>query len=103
MESVDDALVILGDDELEACGVVWDPVTGIGDAVLVGGEKPFPGEDGAFFKFEHLLRGVPRSGQSADRLLLFLCWGSRSRSAKEIPQERHFDGELETIVCQDSR
>ena len=99
VESIDDALVILGDDELEACGVVWNPVTGVGDAMLVGGEKPFPGEDGAFLKLEHLLRGVPRSRQSADRLLLFLLRDSRSRSAKEIPQERHFDGELETIVC----
>lgn len=42
---LDFALVVLGDDELEASRFVLDPVARVGDAVLVGGEEPFARED----------------------------------------------------------
>lgn len=44
-ESLDVVLVVLANDELVAGSLVLNPVTGVGDAVLVGSEKPLAGED----------------------------------------------------------
>ena len=102
--SLDVSLVILHDNEFIASGVILNPVTKIGDAGLVRGEKPLAGEDRSSFKLVHGLRGVPGSGQSTDRS--FLVLGRRSGSTKEVPQERHCEDvfvikitrEIETLI-----
>lgn len=62
VESSDVSIVVFGDDELVAGGVVADTVTGVGDAVLVCSKEPFAGEDRSAFKLVHILGCVPRSG-----------------------------------------
>lgn len=90
VESLDASLVVLDNDELVASGFVANPVTGVGDTVLVGGQEPLPGEDGSPLQLVHGLGSIPGGRQSTDRLLLLL----RRRgggSTKVIPQERHCD------------
>lgn len=84
-KSIDFSLVVLGDDETVASDFILNPVTGLGDTVLMGSEKPFPGEDRSSLKLKHVLRGVPGSRQSTNRLLLIL--GRNSGGTKEVPQE----------------
>jgi hypothetical protein len=97
-ESVDASLVVLGDDELVASGVILNPVTSVGDSVLMGSEKPLPGEDRSSFKLVHSLGSVPGSGQSTDRLLLVLrC---HSGGTKVVSQERHCEyKDPKTLLC----
>jgi hypothetical protein len=76
VESIDLSIVVFGDDELVACGVIANTVTSVGDSVLVCSKKPLPGEDRSSFKLIHILGCVPGSGQSTDRLLLILRWSS---------------------------
>lgn len=45
VESLDASLVVFDDGKAVACDIIFNPVTSIGDTVLVGSEKPFPGED----------------------------------------------------------
>lgn len=68
----DVTVVVFGDDELVARGVICDTVAVLGDSVFVCGEKPLSGEDGASFELVHLRRCVPGGGQGTDGLLLFL-------------------------------
>lgn len=88
-ESFDVPLVVFGDDKLVASGVIWHPVARVGDAVLMGGQKPLSREDRSPFQLVHGLGGVPGRRQGTDGLLLLLChlfcrWGGRP---KEIPEE----------------
>lgn len=82
-ESFDASFLILEDDEFIANDIISNPVTSVGNTVLMGSEKPFPGEDRSSFKLIHALGGVPGSGQSTDRALLVLR--RRSGSTKEVP------------------
>lgn len=84
-ECFDASFLILEDDEFIANDIISNPVTGVGDTVLMGSEKPFSGEYRAPFELKHALGGVPGSGQSTDRALLVLR--RSSGSTKEVPQE----------------
>ena len=55
VESVDLSLWVLGDDEVVASSLVRNPVTGVGDTVLVGGQEPLAGEDGPSLELVHFL------------------------------------------------
>jgi hypothetical protein len=91
VECTDIALQVSGDDELVAGRIILHTVTGVGDTVLVGGEKPFSAEDRSLLKLVHGLRCVPGSRKSSDRRIVFLCWGWSwgSSRAEVIPQEGH--------------
>jgi len=43
--SFDVSFLIFEDDEVVTNNIISNPVTGVGDTVLVGSEKPFPAED----------------------------------------------------------
>lgn len=86
-ESIDASLLVLDYDEIVASDFILNPVTSVGNTVLMGSEKPFPGEDRSPFKLVHALGGVPGSGQSTDSRLLVLR--RSSGGTKVIPQERH--------------
>lgn len=86
--SLDISLVVFHDNEFVASGVILDPVARVGNAGLVGGEKPLAGEDRSSFKLVHSLGGVPGGGKSTDRRVLVVL-RRRSGGTKEVPQERH--------------
>ena len=60
MEAVDVSLAILGQDELEASYLIFEPVSRFAKADLVGDELPFSGEDGTSLKLVHFLGCIPR-------------------------------------------
>lgn len=86
--SLDISLMVFHDNEFVASGVILDPVARVGNAGLVGGEKPLAGEDRSSFKLVHSLGGVPGGGKSTDRRVLVVL-RRRSGGTKEVPQERH--------------
>lgn len=84
VEGLDASLVVLDDDEFVASGFIANPVTGVGDTVLVSSEEPLPGEDRPPFQLVHGLGSIPGGRQGTDRLLSLL----RRRgggSAKVVP------------------
>lgn len=87
MESFDASLVVPDDRKAISSYLVCNPVTSVGNTVLMGCEKPFPGEDRSSLKLVHVLRPVPGRRKRTDRLLLVLDWNSRS--AKEVLEKRH--------------
>jgi len=98
VECTDVSLQVSGDDELVTGGIILHAVTGVGDTVLVGGEKPLPAKDGSLFKLVHGLRCVPGSGKSSGRRLALLCWGWGSSRAEVIPQKGHCEYRIKRQV-----
>jgi hypothetical protein len=54
VKGIEVALAVARHDKLIACDVELEPISCLGESVLVGDEKPLLGEDGALLELEHL-------------------------------------------------
>jgi hypothetical protein len=59
VESIDSALAIPREDNVESCDGIAKPVTCLGESRLVREEQPPLGEYGASLEVVHILRGIP--------------------------------------------
>lgn len=67
VERIDLAIAVPRDDKIEAGDLVAQPVARVLESRAVGDKEPSFGEDRAALQLVHLLRGVPRGGQSTHR------------------------------------